>query len=194
MPASKLASSPVPASDVATVMFGPIGGKLIGVGIMISVFGACNAYIMTGSRVVYAVAQENILPKSDLLSKLNKNNVPGNSIIALAVLSAVFALSGQFNLLTDFAVFSIWIFIVLSFVGVIILRRRMPELEREYKVPLYPVIPIIATISGLFVLVNLIFTNTLLALGGIVITLLGLPIYAMAKKKDINPDKIVEAN
>ncbi|MBC2578119.1 amino acid permease [Peptostreptococcus russellii] len=194
VPASQLAASAAPASDVATVMFGPIGGKLIGVGIMISVFGACNAYIMTGSRVLYALSKDGTLPKSDTLSKINKNNVPGNAIIALAILSCIFALSGQFNLLTDFAVFSIWIFIVLSFIGVIILRKRMPDVERKYKVPLYPVVPIVAIASGLFVLINLLFTNTLLAVGGIVITLIGLPVYAIGKKKLLKSNKSLESN
>ena len=192
VPASQLASSAAPASDVATAIFGPVGGKLIGAGIMISVFGACNAYIMTGSRVLYAVAEEGIIPKSKMLSRVNKNNVPGNSIIALAVLAGLFALSGQFNLLTDFAVFSIWIFIVLSFIGVIILRKRWPEVERKYRVPLYPAVPILAIVSGLFVLVNLLFTNTLLALGGIIITLVGLPVYEIGKKKLVNTQKTYE--
>ncbi len=194
LPAGKLAASNVPASDVAMYILGPVGGKLIGVGIMVSVFGTCNAYIMTGSRVVYAVAQENILPKSELLSKVNKNNAPGNSIIALALLSTVYALSGQFNLLTDFAVFSIWIFIVLSFIGVIILRKRMPDAKREYKVPLYPAVPIVAILSGLFVLINLLFTNTLLAVGGITITLIGIPVYILGKKKVTKLEKNLELN
>ena len=93
------------------------------------------------SRVLFALAEEGSLPKGEILSKVNKRNVPGNALIAQvilacvyaliaqAILACVYALSGQFNLLIDFAVFSIWIFIVLSFIGVIILRRMQPENE-----------------------------------------------------------------
>ena len=192
LPAGELAKSISPASAVANRMLGPIGGKLIGIGIMISVFGACNAYSMTGARVLFALAEEGSLPKGEVLAKVNKRNVPGNAQIGQAILASLYALSGQFNLLTDFAVFSIWIFIVLSFIGVIIMRRRHPEIEREYKVPLYPVIPIIAIASGSFVLVNLLFTNTNLAMGGILITLLGLPVFEAKRRKLVRSQKSFE--
>lgn len=182
LPAHELGQSVSPASAVATKVLGPIGGTVIGIGIMISVFGACNAYIFTGSRVLYALAQTGHLPKGDALTKINGNNVPGNALFAMGMLSCVYALSGQFNLLTDFAVFAIWIFIVLSFFGVMKLRKEQPNLERSYKVPMYPVVPILAILSGLFVLVNQLFTSTMLALGGIVILLLGLPVYAYASR------------
>lgn len=70
----------------------------------------------------------------------------------------------------------------------------MPDVERKYKVPLYPVVPIVAIASGLFVLINLLFTNTLLAVGGIVITLIGLPVYAIGKKKLLKSNKSLESN
>ena len=195
MPAGELAKSISPAGAVANHMLGPLGGKLIGSGIMISVFGACNAYSMTGARVLFALAEEGSLPKGKIISKVNKRNVPGNALIAQvilacvyaliaqAILACVYALSGQFNLLTDFAIFSIWIFIVLSFIGVIILRRKQLEIERSYRVALYPLVPIVAIASGSFVLINLLFTNTMLALGGILITLLGLPILKLKGEK-----------
>lgn len=183
LPSSTLANSVSPAGDVATAILGPIGGKLIGVGIMISVFGATNAYIFTGPRVLYALAHDGHLPFGDFFGKVNKNSVPGNAIWAMSILSCIYALSGQFNLLTDFAVFAIWLFIVLTFIGVFILRRKAPDIERSYKVPLYPVVPVIALLAGLFVLINQIFTNTPLAAASIIITLIGLPIYEAMRKK-----------
>jgi len=183
VPADVLANSVSPATTVANTILGPVGGTIIGIGIMISVFGAVNAYIFTGSRVLYALAQDSHLPKGAFLSQVNKNNVPGKSLLGTCIISCIYALSGQFNLLTDFAVFAIWIFIVLSFFGVIILRKRKPELERSYRVPLYPITPIIAIIGGSFVLFNQLFTSTLLAVGGIVIMLIGLPIYIIMDKK-----------
>ena len=83
--------------------------------------------------------------------------------------------------------FAIWSFYVLTFVGVILLRKKQPNLDRPYRVPLYPIIPIIAIAGGLFVVVNqLLFAgiqNTIISLGGVIITLLGLPLYSLAQKQ-----------
>ncbi|MCC3864937.1 amino acid permease [Terrisporobacter petrolearius] len=191
LPASKLANFDSPASAVAEVIFGPIGGKLITTGILISVFGCINGYLLTAPRVLYTLGQQKSIPGYKYYGSLNKSGVPGNATIVMGILSALYALSGQFNLLTDLSMFAIWSFYVLTFIGVILLRQRQPELNRPYKVPLYPVIPIIAIAGGLFVVVNqLLFAgmeNTLISLGGVVITLIGLPLYSLAQKQ-VNND------
>ena len=105
----------------------------------------------------------------------------------MVVLSVIYALSGQFNLLSDLAMFAVWSFYVLTFIGVMKLRKTHPNLNRPYKVPLYPVIPIIAIAGGLFVVINqLLFAgmeNTLISLGGIIVTLIGLPLYNLAQNQ-----------
>ena len=187
MPASELAQLQAPASAVAIKVFGEIGGKVIAVGIMVSVFGACNGFVLSGSRVAYSLAREGDLPFSKGLGKLNKSQVPANCITLVGMIGAIYAISGQFNLLTDLAVFSSWTFYTLTFMGVIKLRKDRPDAERTYRVPLYPVIPIIAIVSGIYVIINQIFLSgiqsTLLALGSIIITLIGLPIGLKLKKK-----------
>ena len=115
----------------------------------------------------------------------------------MGVLASLYALSGQFNLLSDLSMFAVWSFYVLTFIGVMILRKKQPELHRPYKVPMYPIIPLIAIAGGLFVVLNqLLFagmTNTLVSLGGVVVTLIGLPLYSIAQKQaakeDSNLDK-----
>lgn len=185
-PASELKDATAPAALVANKIFGPIGGKIITVGILISVFGALNGYLLTGPRVPYALSTMGVFPSSRTFAKLNKGGVPSNSIWLIAILASLYALSGQFNLLTDLTVFTIWVFYVFTFIGVIKLRKDKPDLERPYKVPLYPVIPLIAIIGGLFVIVNQLFTATLIAVGGIIITLIGLPVYGATSKNKIN--------
>ena len=182
-PASELAKATAPAALVAERIFGDIGGKIITVGILISVFGALNGYLLTGPRIPYTLAVGKTLPASNALSKLNKGGSPANAIWLVAILACLYALTGQFNLLTDLTVFAIWIFYVLTFIGVIKLRKDKPDLERPYKVPLYPIIPAIAIIGGLFVIINQLLTATLVALGGIVITLIGIPVYSITSKK-----------
>ena len=183
VPASELATVTSPATLVATRLFGNIGGKVITVGILISVFGTLNGYLLTGSRIPYTLAEMGTLPASKTLLKVNSGGSPVNSILLITVLACVYALSGQFNLLTDLTIFSIWVFYVLTFIGVMRLRRQRPDLHRPYKVPLYPIIPIIAILGGLFVIINQILTSTIISLGGIFITLLGLPVYYYMKKR-----------
>ncbi len=182
-PASELAKVTAPAALVAEKIFGNIGGKIVTVGILISVFGTLNGYILTGPRVPYTLAISKTLPGSNSLAKLNKGGVPANAIWLIAILASLYALTGQFNLLTDLTVFAIWIFYVLTFIGVIKLRKDKPDLQRPYKVPLYPIIPAIAIIGGLFVIINQLITATMIALGGIIITLIGIPVYAITSKK-----------
>ena len=195
LPADQLASVSSPASAVAEHLFGPMGGKFITVGILISLFGALNGYLLTGPRIVYTLGEQKNLPAA--LGKLSKNGVPANATLAMAVLSCLYALSGQFNLLTDLAIFAVWAFYTLTFIGVIKLRKDQPNLHRPYRVPLYPIVPMIAIACGVFVVVNQLFlsgmTNTMISLGGLVITLLGLPVYSYMNKNKANSEATEKA-
>ena len=187
LPADQIANFANPASAVAEVIFGQIGGKVVTVGILISVFGCANGYLLTGPRVLYTLGQQKSILGYKAIGSLNKNDVPANATLIMGILASLYALSGQFNLLSDLSMFAVWSFYVLTFVGVIKLRKTQPNLHRPYKVPLYPIIPITAILGGSFVVLNqLLFagmTNTLISLGGVVITLIGLPIYNLAQKQ-----------
>ena len=185
LPASELAQYASPASIVAEKIFGPVGGKLINVGILVSVFGCLNGYLLTGPRIPYTLANQKLLPAT--FGKLNKNGVPANATLFMVVLSVIYALSGQFNLLSDLSMFAIWAFYTLTFIGVIKLRKTQPDLKRPYKVPFYPIIPIISICSGLFVVIDQLFLagmkSSMISLGGVIVTLIGLPVYAVMTKK-----------
>ncbi|WP_318151075.1 amino acid permease C-terminal domain-containing protein, partial [Staphylococcus aureus] len=99
-------------------------------------------------------------------------------IIAIIMMSM-----GAFDTITNMLIFVIWLFYCMSFVAVIILRKREPNMERPYKVPLYPIIPLIAILAGSFVLINTLFTQFILAIIGILITALGIPVYYYKKKQ-----------
>ena len=186
LPANQLMNYASPASAVAEALFGPVGGKIINVGILISVFGCINGYLLTGPRITYTLGEQKSLPA--IFGKLNKNGVPANATLFMAALSALYALSGQFNLLSDLSMFAVWSFYVLTFIGVMKLRKTHPDLHRPYKVPLYPIIPIIAIVSGLFVVFNQLFLagpkNTIISIGGVIVTLIGLPVYSYMNKKN----------
>lgn len=182
--ANTIAANPNAAMDVATKIFGGMGGKIITIGILVSVYGTINGYTMTGMRVPYAMALENRLPFSNIWSKLTaKSKIPVNSGLLILVIAIIMMFSGQFDTLTDMLVFVIWIFYTLVFLAVFILRKREPNLKRPYKVPLYPFIPLVALLGGLFIIINTLFTQTLLAFIGILLTAIGIPFYFYLKKK-----------
>ena len=187
LPADVLAATKAPAAAVAQALFPGIGGTLVTIGIIISVIGAANGFLMSGSRVAFHLADMGTLPASRQLAKLNSKQVPTNSIILIGFLACLYSLIGQFNLLTDLAVFSCWIFYTLTFVCVIKLRITHPNAERKYKVPLYPVVPALAILSGTYVVLSQLFLSgankTIMSLCSIGITLLGLPVYLLCKKR-----------
>ena len=187
IPAEELMHIESPAAAVAMKLFGSAGGTLITTGIIISVIGAANGFLLSGSRVAYYLAREGMLPCSQKLEALNGNLVPSASIILVGTLAALYSLIGQFDLLTDIGTFSCWIFYTLTFSCVIRMRRTHPELDRQYKVPLYPVIPVMAILSGLYVIFSQLFLSgsrgRLMALASVAITLIGLPVYLAVQKR-----------
>ena len=97
------------------------------------------------------------------------------------------SLTGQFNLLTDLAVFSSWTFYTLTFIGVIKYRIERPDLKRAYRVPFYPIVPLVAITGGLYIIINQLFLSGmrawLMSVGSILLTLVGLPIYHLARRR-----------
>ena len=166
----------------ANEIFGDIGSKFIYAGIVISAFGGLNGFTLITTRVPYSLAEEKLFPKSDYFSKIEaKTGQPLRSsylmlILSLAYLIAMFA-SGEVDAFGDVPIALIWIFYTLVFVGVIILRKQQPNLERPYKVPLYPYIPILSIIGGLSVGISALISNPLYFVLSIVVTLSGLFFY-----------------
>lgn len=186
LPASTLAATKTPATDVATILFGAAGGKIITIGILISIFGTLNGNVLTGMRVPYAMALENELPGSKYLVKLHpKTHTPIYCGALIGVIAIIMTMAGNFNQLTDLLIFVLWIFYVLTFIAVIVLRKKKPDLIRPYKVPFYPVVPLIAIIGGLYVIVNTMFTQPANAGLGLLLTVIGLPIYFIKKAKTV---------
>lgn len=185
IPAGTLVNSATPASDVAAKLLGVgLGTKMISIGILVSVFGTLNGCIMIATRIPYSMAEAGELPYSDKFKKLHpKYGTSLLSFLVIFVIGVIMAVSGSFNTLADMSMFSMWIFNTLSFVAVIKYRKDHPEVERPYKVPLYPVIPAIAIAGGLVVLVSTLFTQTVLAIIGLVLTGSGMIVYKFAQKK-----------
>ena len=166
------------ASEAAIRIFGDIGGKIITIGILISVFGSVNGYTMTGPRVSYVLGADDEIIFPNFFGKLTKNSrVPANAGLIQTIIAIAMIFMGSFDYLTDMLVFVMWIFSMMMFVGVFILRRNEPELERPYKINFYPIPPLIALAGGAYIIISTLLRQPGLAFMGIGITLLGLPVY-----------------
>ena len=184
VPVNQVAGNLNVSMDVADKIFGGVGGKIVTIGILVSVYGGMNGYTMTGMRVPYVMGQEKTLPFSNFFAKLNKAGVPWASGLVQYIIACLMMLSGQFDAITNMLIFVIWFFYCMVFIGVMKMRKTRPDLKRPYKVPLYPVIPLIALVGGAFILISTLiqqFTTTAI---GIIITLIGVPIYFYMQKKN----------
>lgn len=171
------------ASNVAEIIFGKMGGKLVTIGILIAVYGGVNGYITTGMRLPMIMGREHKLPFGRWFATLNKNGVPWISGLVQLAIAFVMMMSGQFDSITNMLVFVIWIFYVMASVAVFILRKRWPELDRPYKVPGYPIVPLIAILGGGFILVVTLFTQWQTSLIGLMLTAVGILFYIPLEKK-----------
>ncbi|ASA26244.1 APC family permease [Paenibacillus donghaensis] len=187
LPYESIVASTTPGADAAEALFGNGGGAFITAGIIISVLGAMNGYLMTAARVPQAMGEKGEIPFSAVLSRIHpKFRTPANALIFQALLAVIYIFSGTFNTLTDLLVFVLWIFFTMGVFGVFLLRKQMPPQKGRYKVPFYPVTPIIGVVGGGYILVSTVISDPVRSLVGIGITLLGLPIYYfMAAKKTV---------
>ena len=184
LPADQLAASQTPGADAAVAIFGESGATFLTIGIMISVFGALNGYLMTAARVPQAMAERKQLPLSGVLAKIHpKFETPANALVMQAVLAVVYILSGSFNFLTDLLIFVLWIFFTLGVVGVFILRKQGKSSMENYRVPLYPITPAVGILGSIFILGSTVIDEPVQSLIGIGVTLLGLPVFFWLKKK-----------
>ena len=166
----------------ANEIFGDIGSKFIYAGIVISAFGGLNGFTLVSTRVPYSLADEKLFPKSNYFNKIEESTgQPLRSSYLMMALSssylvAMFA-SGEVDAFGDIPIALIWVFYTLVFGGLIILRKKQPDLERPYKVPFYPYIPILSIIGGLSIGVSALISDPWYFVLSIVVTLSGLLFY-----------------
>jgi APA family basic amino acid/polyamine antiporter len=117
------------------------------------------------------------------IAKINRHNVPSNSLLWQGIWSSVLVLSGTFDQLTDMIIFAVFIFYGATSLGVFILRYKMPDAPRPYKVWGYPVVPALYILFCIGLLVNTWITRPREAAIGAVLILLGVPVYFLMSKK-----------
>jgi APA family basic amino acid/polyamine antiporter len=163
------------AVAASNAIFGHYGAVVIAVMIMISTFGCNNGLILAGARVYYTMAKDGLFFKK--AGTLNKKAVPERALWAQAIVASVLCLSGGYNDLLDMIAFVVVIFYVLTIIGIFVLRKTKPNIERPYKAFAYPFLPGLYIIMGLVFCVFLVIFKPLYTLWGLGIVLAGIPVY-----------------
>ena len=149
--------------------------------IMISTFGCNNGIILSGARVYYAMAKDNLFFKK--AGELNAKGVPASSLIMQCFWACLLCLTGTYSDLLDYTVFAILVFYILTIFGVFILRKKQPNTPRPYKAFGYPIIPAIYLFFAVALCVNLLIYKPVPSWIGVGIVALGVPVFYLWKKK-----------
>ena len=182
VPVKEIANTQLIASDALQILYGKNGRKILEAIVIISSLGCLNAMIMTGSRITYAMAKDNAIFK--YIGKINtKYGTPHRAIIINAVWSVVLIILGTFNKLLFFTGILVWLFFGLVAGGLLILRRKFPDIERPYKVRPYPLVPVIFILVCVALSVNTIIHYPVQSFIGLCLAITGIPIFIISQKK-----------
>ena len=192
LPVERIATSSLVASDAMTIALGTTGGAVIAALIVICTLGAVNGNTMASARITYAMGKDQVfLPWAGKEQKRFKT--PGNALLLHGIWISMFIISGSFDMLADMMVFITWIAYGLGAVGVFILRKKMANEERPYKIWQHPFVTILFIIFTTFFLGSTIYNDitnyvngqqpVINSLLGLLITALGIPLYFYYRKK-----------
>lgn len=164
------------AAKVAETTMGSIGGTLVALTILLSIIGASNGAILTFARAYFAQARDGLFFRS-VGNVHPRFETPHVAIVVQGIWAAVLATSGSYERLFSYVIFAAWIFYGLAVLGVVVLRRKAPDLPRPYRMWGYPVTPIAFAAVAFWFVINTIITTPGSSLIGLAIVAAGVPVY-----------------
>ena len=170
------------AAEVATIALGTPGRIAVSIAILISTFGCANGLILGGARVMYAMAKDGLFFRSNV-EVHPRYQTPARALWLQAAWSCVLALSGSYDALLTYVTFASLVFNALTVAGVLVLRRKLPDAARPYRVPAYPLTPIVFLAGAAFFTLYIVVGAPREAMIGGVLVLSGLPAYAWFSRK-----------
>jgi len=176
------------ATAAMQVVFGSAGSALMAAAIVISTFGCNNGLTLAGARVYYAMAKDRLFFPS--VAKVSpKYHTPAVSLMVQGIWASLLTLSGTYNQLLNYVIFSVLLFYILTIVGLFRLRRTRPEWPRPYRAWGYPVLPAIYVAIAVFVEVALLTEQMTRgqSLAGLGIVIVGVPVYYFWRPRGASP-------
>ncbi|HEX8178396.1 MAG TPA: amino acid permease [Pyrinomonadaceae bacterium] len=188
------------ASETANVIFPGLGATVMAVAIMVSTFGCNNGLILAGARAYYAMARDGLFFRS--AGELNQNRVPAWGLVIQGVWAALLVLprtvttdaagavtyGNLYGNLLDYVISAALIFYILTIIGIFLLRRKRPDVERPYKAFGYPVIPALYVVGAAVILIVLFIYQTATTWPGLIIVLTGIPVYFLWRRVGVPMD------
>jgi APA family basic amino acid/polyamine antiporter len=170
------------ATAAALKMLGPIAVQVMAAAIMISTFGCVNGLVLSGARVYYAMAKDKLFfRRAGELDPVN--HAPVFSLGVQCIWAVLLTLSGSYNDLLDYVIFAVLLFYILTIAGLFVLRRTQPNLERPYKAFGYPGLPAAYMVAAGLIEILLLLYKPNYTWPGLIIVLLGLPVYFIWRGK-----------
>ncbi len=174
----------VAAEMMKTIMGGP-GEVALAVAVLVSTFGCNNGMILSGARLVWAMARDGLFFfAAGRLGR--KSQVPVTALVIQGAWSSVLVLTGSYGDLLDYVIFAALLFYVLTLAGLFVLRVRRPDAERPYRAWGYPVLPALYMIAASAIMLVLLVEKPLYTWPGVGIVLLGVPVYFAWKKMSVS--------
>ncbi len=165
------------ATATMQTIWGGSGAVFTALLVMISTFGCANGLILTGARVIYAMAHDGVFAKTT--GKLNQSGAPAAALILQGLWSGLLALSGTYSELLDYVIFAQLLFYALTVGAVFILRKKKPDVPRPYRAWGYPTVPLIYIALAIALMLDLLFLRPHYTWPGLLIALSALPVYRM---------------
>jgi len=170
------------ATAAAFKMFGPAAVQLMAAAIMISTFGCNNGIILSGARVYYAMARDKLFFRQ--AARLDPvHHAPRYALIAQCLWAVLLTLTGSYSQLLDYVIFAVLLFYMLTIAGLFVLRRKRPDMDRPYKAFGYPVLPAAYILLAGSIDVLLLIYKPGFAWPGLIIVLLGAPVYFVWRRR-----------
>jgi len=170
------------AADSVTALYGANAGKLIAAVILVSMFSAANGLTLTAPRLYYAMSRDGVFFRK-LAEVHPRFRTPAFAIIVSSAWAALLAATGTFEQLLTYVVFSGWIFYGLGAMSIFVYRKKMPDMHRPFRVPGYPLTPLLFILASAAIVLNTLFTQPGRALVGIAVVLIGVPAYLIWKRR-----------
>jgi APA family basic amino acid/polyamine antiporter len=164
------------ATEVVSRFLGAGASGVMAAALAMSVFGALQVTSLASARIPYAMAADGVF-FAPLAHVNRRTRVPIRALAAQGVWATVLVFSGSYDVLTDYAIFAVLIFVALSTASVFVFRRRLPDAERSYRTLGYPVVPILFLLVAGWLIVNTLIATPGRAMAGVGLMLAGLPFY-----------------
>jgi len=172
------------ATAVVSSIFGSAGVQIMAAAIMVSTFGCINGIVLAGARVFYAMALDGLFFKK--AAELDPvHHAPVTALVIQCIWACLLTLSGTYGDLLDYVIFAVLLFYMLTISGIFVLRAKRPDMERPYRAIGYPVLPALYILVAGLIEVLLLLYKPNYTWPGLIIVLLGIPVYFIWKRKEV---------